>query len=177
MDETLGLIHCYTGENKGKTTAALGLALRASGAGLKVLIIQFLKSGQSGELNAIKQIDGITIKRNDKKFPFMWKMDDQQKVDIKTIHNNLLKEAIEHVEKGEVDLLILDELSATYNYLLIDREMVEDFVDNKPKSLEMVITGRDLDDFFVQKADYITEMKKIKHPYDKGITSRKGIEF
>lgn len=177
MREALGLIHCYTGENKGKTTAALGLALRACGNGLKVLIVQFLKSSVTGELHAIEQLEGIKLIRNDEKFPFIWKMNDDQKKDITCIHNALLTEASKLVENGQVDLLVMDELSATYNNLLIDHQLVKDFVDNKPENLELVITGRDLDDYFVQKADYITEMKKIKHPFDQGISSRKGIEF
>ncbi len=173
----MGLIHLYCGDGKGKTTCALGLALRAAGAGLKVIIIQFLKGSDTSELYILKNIPNICIMRNDKDFGFVKSMTPVQLEQIKFMHNNNLNEALNCVDSGECDLLILDELTYVYDMKLIDIEKINQLIKNKPENLELVITGRNPNNIFIDNADYITEMKAIRHPFDKGIHARKGIEY
>jgi cob(I)alamin adenosyltransferase len=171
-----GLIHVYCGDGKGKTTAAMGLALRAAGSGMKVVFLQFLKGRNVSELNTLTLIPGISVLRNSIDYGFYNTMDDQVKLDITKFHNDNLITAINLINENHCDMLILDELTATYEYGLIDKNVVENLIRNKPTELELVITGRNPDNLFIEYADYISEIKKIKHPYDKGIVARKGIE-
>jgi cob(I)alamin adenosyltransferase len=172
-----GLIHVYYGYGKGKTTAALGLALRASGSGKKVVIVQFLKDTPSGELKSISLLDNITMFRGKAGKMFVSKMDSAQKAATKEIHDANFRSAMELVENGGCDLLILDEAIDAYQLGVLDEELFTALVSNKPEQLELVITGHKPIDWLLGRADYVTEMVKHKHPYDKGITARKGIEF
>lgn len=172
-----GCVHIYCGDGKGKTTASLGLALRSAGSGMSVIIVQFLKGRVTSELNSLNKIPNITIIRNTKDFGFFSSMGREEIQEITKMHTDNLLQAIAKVENGECDLLILDELCATYEKSLIDKEIVRKFILNKPKYLEIVITGRNPDQFLVENADYVSEIKKIKHPFDKNMPARKGIEF
>lgn len=174
---TKGLIHIYCGDGKGKTTAALGLALRAAGSGMKVVILQFLKGRPVNELESLKLIPGITVFRNSKDFGFFNTMTDQDKADITKMHNENLKKALDMVEKETCGLLILDEIIPAYNHGLVDKGLIDNLVENKSEELELVLTGRDPAPLFLEKADYVSEIKKIKHPYDNNIGARKGIEL
>jgi len=172
-----GLIHIYCGDGKGKTTAALGLSIRASGSGFGVYFIQFLKSVETGEINALKNLKNITVIRGNLPFGFTWQLNYEEKLELKKEHNRLLKEGISMLQ-GDCSqtLLVLDEIIGAYDYNLIDRQMVLDFLKNKPPMLEVVLTGRNPAQELIELADYISEIKKIKHPFDKGIKARKGIE-
>ncbi|QHQ61261.1 cob(I)yrinic acid a,c-diamide adenosyltransferase [Anaerocolumna sedimenticola] len=172
-----GLIHVYCGDGKGKTTAAIGLAIRAAGSGMRVVLLQFLKGRLVSELESLKLIPGITVIRNDKDFGFYHTMSSQDKMDITAYHNENLRKALDMVEDNSCDLLILDEIMAAYKYQLVDCQVIDNLLQNKKKELELVLTGRDPAPLFLEKADYISEIKKIKHPYDKNITARKGIEL
>lgn len=172
-----GLIHLYTGEGKGKTTAAMGLALRAAGAGKKVLILQFMKGRDTGELHSIAHIPAIRILRSEKDFGFFSSMSQVDKEALTKIHNRLLDEAVRQASAGEAELLILDEVTYPVNWGLLDVDKLKDFLKEKPEELELVCTGRDAADFIVDAADYITEMRCIRHPFEKGIPARKGVEF
>lgn len=172
-----GMIHIYTGEGKGKTTAALGLALRAAGAGKKVVILQFLKGSHTSELNTLALIPNIRVMRNEKQYPFFKYMTAEQKASITAGQNALFREAMSIVEQGECDLLILDEIMAAYQHHTVDKAMVHELLDNKPYKLELVMTGRNAREYFIEKADYVTEMLKKKHPYDAGYEAREGIEY
>lgn len=172
-----GCIHIYCGEGKGKTTASLGLALRAAGSGMKVIIVQFLKGRETSELNSLKRLPNIKVIRNTKDFGFFRSLAEEEIQEITDMHTKNLKSAIDKVESGTCDLLILDELCAAYENSLIDKKIVRDMIVNKPEQLELVITGRNPDNLFIEHADYISEVKKIRHPYDKNISARKGIEF
>jgi len=174
--ENKGLIHLYYGDGKGKTTAAIGLAVRAAGSGFKVMIVQFLKNLTTGELAVLERNPNIIILRGKEGTQFSFSMTDEQKDKTKVVHNENLKQAIRLAESGECDLLILDEAVGAYARELIDREMLETFVRNKPDRLELVLTGRNPAEWMIQSADYVSEIKKIKHPYDAGIPARKGIE-
>lgn len=173
----MGLIHIYCGDGKGKTTASVGLALRAAGQGMKVHFIQFLKGSGSGEINLLKKIDGISVECCDRNYGFYNSMSDKDKNEIINCHNKMLSEAIELAEKKSIDMLIMDEFNAAYNYGLLDKAAAANFIINKPEYLELIITGRDPDEKFIEKADYVSCISAVKHPYEKGISARKGIEY
>ena len=162
---------------KGKTTAALGLALRAAGCGLRVHIVQFLKGTETGELASLAQIPQISLVRCDKNWGFTFSMTEQDKKEITVCHNRMLQEAISMAKSGEIDVLIFDEFQAAYAHGLLDKEAAKDFILKKPATLELVLTGRDPDPVFLEAADYVSEIHGVRHPYQKQIPARKGIEF
>ena len=183
-----GLVHLYTGDGKGKTTAAIGLAMRAAGAGMKVVFAQFMKGRDTSELKSLGKVPEITIIRNDRDLGWFKKDDEQQVKDYTQAHNRILDEIETFIMNDQCDLLVLDEATYPYNYGIIDKDRLENLFDvcrgaddeNEGcgrKAVEIVVTGRDADSFFTDNADYITEMKKIRHPYDQGIEGRPGIEF
>ncbi len=173
----MGLIHIYCGDGKGKTTAALGLALRAAGSGMNVHIVQFLKGTPTSELETLKKIPNITIERCDRNYGFSFSMSAEDKKEITACHDRLLKEAVMLAESGRIDLLIFDEFNAAYRLGLMDCSMAREFVLNKPAGLELVLTGRKPDPVFVEAADYVSEIRGVKHPYKQKIPARRGIEF
>lgn len=172
-----GLIHIYCGENKGKTTASVGLSVRAAGAGRKVLFTQFLKRGDSAELSALRLIPGIRILVCEKPYGFIWTMDDEEKARARADFTGLFGEAVRLAAEDQYDLLVLDEILGAISCGMVPEDAVIRFLQNKPDGLEVVLTGRDPSPALVELADYVTEMKKIKHPFDRGIPARKGIEF
>lgn len=172
-----GLIHVYHGDGKGKTTAAIGLSVRAAGAGKQVIFAQFFKGGFTSELNSFEKIPNITVLRNKEDFGFFKNMTPEQKEKIKSMHTEIIKEVLKRIEECDIGMVVLDEITYPYMYGAIDRTMVEKLILNKPESLELVLTGRNPDSLFLEKADYITEMKKIKHPFDHNISAREGIEY
>lgn len=171
------LIHIICGDGKGKTTAAIGLSVRAAGRDQKVGIARFLKSNDSGELNTLEKIEQIHVIPVTKYFGFTWQMTEEQKEQAKQYYNELLQEAIDHAVRGEYDLLILDEILSVYNYQMIEQERLLQFLKEKPETLEVVLTGRDPKPELCELADYISEVKKIKHPFEKGVPARIGIEY
>ena len=172
------MIHIYYGDGKGKTTAALGLAMRASGCGRRVVIVQFLKDWKCGELDSLAHIPGITVLRGKSAGGvFVHEMSDEEKAATKTIHDENLRKALNMQKSGQCDLLVLDEVIDAYRLGVLDSELFEGLVENKPEDLELVITGHQPDAVLIDRGDYVTEMVKRKHPYDKGVTARQGIEF
>lgn len=172
-----GLIHVYCGEGKGKTSAAVGLAVRAAGSGMKVVLLQFLKGRIVSELRTLALIPNITVIRNNVDYGFYNTMSLQDKEEIAILHNENLNKALSMVKDGFCDMLILDEVTAAYNYGLVNQDVVKDLIINKKEELELVLTGCDPAPLFLEYADYVSEIKKIKHPYDQKIGARKGIEF
>lgn len=176
-----GLIHIYCGDGKGKTTAAIGLAVRAAGSGKKVLFTQFMKSGNSSECSVLGQIPGITHMPCTRSFGFTWNMNEEQKKEAAAYYQSFLEEVEEKAEKEKFDLLIMDEFMSAYNHNFLNHEHVLRYLStghiHRPENLEIVLTGRDPKPELLELADYVTEMKKIKHPYDQGIEARKGIEW
>lgn len=199
------MIQLYTGDGKGKTTAAVGQAVRAVGSGYRVMFCQFMKGGETGELEVLKELSQVEIYRCEREFPFFNAMTDRDKEEITEIHNAIIRNIIRRFDglnntgnistngSGAVGLMVvLDEITYPLNWELIDVSLFKDLVgkvkalyngrsgDSGEESLsriELVLTGREPDRFILENADYITEMKKLRHPFDWGIQARKGIEY
>lgn len=172
-----GLTHLYTGEGKGKTTASLGLLLRACGRGQRVVFVQFLKGRDSGELYALSHLPGVTVLRYTQDFGFFKSANEAERAEMERQNNDNLSEAYRLAAGGSCDMLILDEICAAYNNGSINTELADKLIVNKPDNLELVLTGRNAPAHFTEAADYVTEFIKRKHPYDKGIAAREGVEF
>ena len=171
------MIHIYCGDGKGKTTAAVGLAARMLGTGGRVHIVQFLKGNDSSEIDFLKNCainSNVTISRCDKNYGFYKNMSDIAKKEITNCHNKNLTEALEMLSK--LDMLVLDEIFAALRFNLADMSIVKEII-NSCHGVELILTGREPQEYFIENADYISEIKKVRHPYDKGIKARKGIEF
>lgn len=172
-----GLIHLYCGDGKGKTTASLGLIMRASGAGYKIVFVQYFKSWDTCELISLPKLDNVTIIRQKMPHGFTWELDEDKREQLKKLQKEMFVKSIESLDKYSPTLLVMDEvIGATANGYL-DSELVLDFLRKKPDNVEVVMTGRDPLPEFVELADYVSDIHKIKHPYDKGILARKGIEY
>jgi len=168
-----GYIHVYTGNGKGKTTAALGLALRAAGANMKVYIAQFVKGMKYSETSALAKLqEFITVKQYGRK-GFINR--DPDKKDIQAAREGL-HEVREIMRSGEYQMIILDEANIATSYNLFSVDELLDFIEAKAEGVELVITGRTADPRVIEKADLVTEMKEIKHYYQKGVKARRGIE-
>lgn len=176
--EKNGLIHLYCGDGKGKTTAALGLALRWAGYSLPVILAQFQKTAFSGELAALKHLPAVTVLRvQDGLTGFSWQLSKEEIVTRTNSHNQLLAKAFQACENGGRCLLILDELTSAINCGLIDTEAAMNLIRTKPEETELVITGREPSEELCRLADYITKMHAIKHPMNRGVPAREGVEY
>lgn len=172
-----GCIHIYTGDGKGKTSAATGLAVRFAGSGGRVLFSQMLKDGTSGEIAVLKQIEGIDVDSCTECFGFSFSMSEETREKAVKAYTEYLSNVLNRVQMGGYGMLVLDEIIAAYNLAFIDRRLLLDFLQNKPENLEVVMTGRDPAEELTELADYVSEIKKIRHPFDRGILARKGIEY
>lgn len=172
-----GLLHIYCGDGKGKTTCATGLAVRCAGAGGKVLWVQFLKKDTSGERKSLEKLPNITLLPGYENIKFTFSMTEEEKTQAASFYKRQLLEIRELVKKQFYDLLIMDEAIGAINTGMLEEEEVVTFLNEKPKGLEVVLTGREPSDQMVSLADYVTNMQKIKHPFDRGISARKMIEW
>lgn len=178
--EKHGLIMVHTGDGKGKTTAALGLAMRAYGDGLRILILQFIKGGCTyGEMKTIETLEKLSdgrihLAQCGKGFTNTGKISMEEHI---AAAKDTLKAAEEAMTSGQWDLIILDELNYAVKYKLVTEEEMMALLDKKPADLHVVLTGRDATEKLIERADLVTEMHLVKHPYDKGIKAQKGIEF
>jgi len=173
-EKDLGMIHVYTGDGKGKTTAALGLGMRAAGHGYRVLMIQFMKGRINyGELEAAESMTNFEIVQYGR--PDFVDKDNPAEIDIKLAHDGL-EHAKKIIEGNGCDVLILDEISVAVEWKLLNADEIVTLIQSKPDDMEVVLTGRYAPPRFVEIADLVTEMKEVKHPFKKGITARKGIE-
>lgn len=170
-----GLIHIYCGNGKGKTTSATGLAVRVAGFDKRVVFCQFFKNGTSSELKSLEKLENITVLSCKKSYGLYCNMDEEEKREAEKDYGELLERALSKAENA--DLLVLDEAVSSCNHKMISEERLLDYLKNKPKNLEVVLTGRNPSEKLLGMADYVTEMNKIKHPYDNGTPARKGIEF
>lgn len=176
MNGENGFTHIYCGEGKGKTTAAIGLCVRAAGSGLRVAFVQFLKSAATGELAPLETL-GVRILRGKDGAVFSFQMTEEQKRASSRIHNANLQTAIGIVHSGAVDLLVLDEAVGACRRGLLDEAELMALVRQKPEALELVLTGRNPPHWMLECANYVSEFRCIKHPYAQGIPARKGIEY
>ncbi len=205
------MIHVYYGDGKGKTSAAIGLAVRAAGAGKKVLFTQFMKGIISSEIGVLESIPGIDVLVVGKQFGFYRDMGQEQKTAITRRHNEILLEIERRMRTGKAEVVIVDEITSAYRYQLVEKELVQKVLylakekrgrggsagaieraegteeverieeteraERAETDIELVLTGRNPDKGFLEAADYITEMRMERHPYEKGIPARKGIEW
>lgn len=169
-----GLTHIYCGDGKGKTTCAFGLALRCAGCGYRVRIVQFLKGGETGEIHAVQRIPEVEILRAKQGTKFTFQMDEAERRQAAADHAALLEQAFRGTD--DIRLLVLDEIMAACTTGMVDECRLISLLVHKPAQLEVVMTGRDPSVRLLALADYVTEMRKIRHPYERGIAARRGIE-
>lgn len=172
-----GLVHIYTGNGKGKTTASIGLGIRAYGRGMKVLMVQFLKGMECGEHIAIGKLGpGFTINPGRHLGKFTWSMNEQELKEAAIVQREQFDYAVSQAKTGKWDLLILDEIIAAVTTGMIPMEDVVNFIKTKPDNLEVVMTGRNAPMELIEISDYVSEITEVKHPHKKGIPARRGIE-
>ena len=162
-------------DRQGKTTAAVGLAVRAAGSGLKVLFFQFLKDNSSNERKILEALPGVTCLPGREPVKFVSKMNGDERIEFRHYNNKALDEIIKFC--GPFDMLILDEALCALNLEVLSEEKLISFIQHKPRGLEIVMTGPCLPDNLLEMADYVTEVRKVKHQFDLGRSARKGIEF
>ena len=168
----IGLLHLYYGDGKGKTTAAMGLALRALGNGKKVVIVQFLKGGKSGEIPLLEQL-GAKVFRGKAGQKFVFQMNEAEKAENRALQTRNLAAALQE----DADLLILDEAGSAWELDMVDKDLLQRAVRERPAGQECVLTAHAAPRWMLDLADYCTEMKCHRHPYQKGIAARAGIEY
>ncbi|MDR2343428.1 MAG: cob(I)yrinic acid a,c-diamide adenosyltransferase [Spirochaetaceae bacterium] len=169
------MIHVYTGDGKGKTTAAVGLAVRAAGSGRRVVFAQFIKSMPSGELAPLEKL-GITLIRSRMKFGFTFQMDAATKELCGKEQRRILDDAVAAVRGQGAALLVLDEVLDAVGATMVDEDSLRTLIRTLDKDCELVLTGRPVPDWLAEAADYHSHVKKVKHPFDRGLKARDGIE-
>lgn len=167
-----GLVHLYWGAGKGKTTAAMGLALRALGAGRRVAVVQFLKGRDSGEIPLLRSL-GAQIFRGKAGTKFSFQMTGAEKAETRALQTDHLRRAL----ALDAELLVLDEACAAWQTDLIDRDLLRAAVLDRPEGREVVLTGREPPEWMREAADYVTEMRCHRHPFEQGVPARRGVEF
>lgn len=170
-------VHLYCGDGKGKTTAAVGLAVRFAGRGGKVVLAQFLKDGTSGECRALAKLETVTMLAANPVRKFSFQMTDNEKKQTADAIQRTFTAATGYAVREGAGLIILDEVCAAISCGLLEERVVLDFLDSRPDTLEIVLTGRNPSDALQARADYITEMTKRRHPFDDGVAAREGIEW
>ncbi|NLL64879.1 MAG: cob(I)yrinic acid a,c-diamide adenosyltransferase [Clostridiaceae bacterium] len=173
-----GLSHIYCGDGKGKTTACVGLSVRAASHGLRVLFCQFLKSGTSGELSVLKTLPTVEVISGEPINRFSWEMTEEEKQITRDFNDARLQEISARMKQNEFDLVVLDEVIGTIGAGLVDINVLLKLIEEKPATCELVMSGRNPAEELLEVADYVSEIMARKHPFEtSGITGRKGIEF
>lgn len=176
MEKETGCIHIYYGDGKGKTTTGMGLVVRAAGYGCRVLLYQFMKNNKTSERNILKNVENITIIDGLETEKFSFQMTPEEKKERREFYEAQFKLVTKKAVEEEYDVLFLDEAVYTIRAGLLGEELVLDFLRKKPKKLEVILTGNTPDARLIELADYVSEIRKIKHPFDKGMKARAGIE-
>lgn len=176
MKKETGLVHVYCGNGKGKTTTGMGLCSRAAGYGLKVLIYQFMKNNKTSERRLLGMHENITWIDGLEQEKFSFQMTPEEKEERKAYYGEQLKKVTAMAAEEGYDVLFLDETIYAIRAGLLDEQLVLDFLDHKPESLEVILTGQDPDEELLKRADYVSEICMRKHPYTEGIPARMGIE-
>jgi len=175
MRKDLGLVHVYTGDGSGKTCAATGRAIRARGAGLSVLVAQLFKKDCSEEKKLIAL--GVKYMQYSSQHPFFKKYSAAELKSEKEKCTAFLRHAFELAQKEKYDLFIIDEVGPAVAYELVDKNIFISLIKSKPKNTELILTGRGFSKEFIELADYVTDMRMVKHPFDNGVKARKGIDY
>ena len=170
-----GLVHIYCGDGKGKTTTSVGLTVRAAGSGKKVLFYQFLKDNNSSERNILEKVPGITLVRGREMQKFTFQMNEQELDELRIYNNEMLDKLFEMAK--DYDMLVMDESVYAIKSNLLDEEKLITHLEEKPVGLEVVLAGRNPSQKLMDHADYVSEIQKVKHPFDHGVSSRVGIEL
>ncbi len=178
-----GLIHIYCGDGKGKTTAAVGAAVRAAGRGFRVLVLRLLKTDDSGEVKSLQKIPGIHVMPCTRSFGFSWNMTPKQKEEAAVYYSDQMEDAWKMARETDengmpaFDLLILDEAIGACRQGFICEKRLLELLRTRPAALEVILTGRGPSEELLNAADYVTEMTLRRHPYEKGVGAREGIEY
>lgn len=172
-----GCMQVYCGNGKGKTTAAVGAAVRAAGIGAKVAFVQFLKDGDSSELNILRSLPQVTVLSGKEVPGFSNSFTHAQREIVKKTDNDYFDRAVRLCKENKCDFLVLDEILDAIAENLIDRAAVVEFIKNRPAAVEIVLTGRNPDEEICKAADYISDVQCKKHPYQTGVRARRGIEM
>lgn len=172
-----GYVQIYTGDGKGKTTAAVGLAIRAAGRGLRVVFVQFLKGSMSGEVSVMEDIEQIRLIRAAGQDKVFWKLSDEEKALMRSEAEKVLLQICDLLADSAVDMLILDEALGALKNGIVSMDAVNDLLEKRFAHVEVVLTGRDAPKALVEQADLVTQMVPVKHYYNDGVKARKGIEF
>lgn len=173
-----GYVQIYTGNGKGKTTAAVGQAVRAAGNEFNVYMVQFLKGSKTGELKSAEKLAPyFNIFRFEKKRGFFWTLNEDEKNELKGEIQEAYEFCCTVLKERKCDILIMDEVMGAVHNNLITKEQLSQLIDLKPENMELILTGRNVPEEIAEKADLITEMKDIKHYFGKGVSAREGIEF
>lgn len=173
---TTGYIHIYCGNGKGKTTCGMGLCTRAAGFGYKVLIYQFMKNNSTSERKVLEALDQVTFVDGLEQEKFSFGMTEEERKQRRAYYLERFSFVTELAAKEDYDVLFLDEIIYAIRAGLFDERILLDFLVSKPKYLEVILTGQNPSKALLTAADYVSEICKIKHPYDKGLPARKGIE-
>lgn len=171
-----GFTHIYYGDGKGKTTTGMGLCTRAAGYGFRVLIYQFMKDNKTSERKILEQVPGITFVDGLESEKFSFQMNEREKEERRSYYLKQFYEVTNKAREEGYQVLFLDEILYTIGAELFPREVLVQYLREKPVDLEVILTGQSPDAELVEMADYVSEIRKVKHPYDKGISSRYGIE-
>lgn len=188
------MIHLYSGEGRGKTSIAVGTAIRMAGAGKKVIFAQFMKSGESSEIKVLAALPDVEICRVPEEFPFYNQMSEEQRGRITTYHNAILNHVIDEVQcyrheeerknaaAGEVVtkpelLVVLDEITYPVSWGLVDIPLVNRFLKELPEPVELILTGQNPSEQMIASSDYWSELSMKRHPYESGVMAREGVEY
>lgn len=171
------MIHIYCGDGKGKTTAAMGLALRAAGRDWKVIVVQFLKGANSGERFVLEGLPCVTLLPVPEQVKFSFQMSQEERRGEAERFDALCSQCERLMQAGNGQLVILDEACAAVSTGLLPIKRLLALLDSAPEETEIVLTGRNPPEELLRRADYVTEMKKVRHPFDQGLRAREGIEF
>ena len=171
-----GLVHIYCGDGKGKTTTGMGLCARAAGYGLKVLIYQFMKDNLTSERGVLEALPNVTFVDGLSYEKFSFQMTDEEKEERRLFYNRRLEEVTQKAAAEDFDVLFLDECIYTIRAGLLDEDLLVRFLETKPDRLEVILTGQGPGPRLTALADYVSEIRKIRHPFDEGVPARQGIE-
>lgn len=171
------MFQLYVGNGKGKTTAAVGCAVRCAGSNHEVLFTQFLKDGSSGEISALAQMEHVQVFLSEGTVPFLFQITDEEREKLAERFRTYFDEIREKVRTQEFQMIVLDEIVDACNAGILSYDEFLDFLDQCPDHMEVIATGRDPAPALIHRADYVSDIIKIKHPYDEGTAARRGIEY